>query len=487
MRAVLSLLLAVPLVGLDRPNVVLILADDMGYSDVGCFGGEIDTPHLDSLAANGLRFTQMYNTSKCFPSRGCLLTGRYAQEVGMARGPGKFSEGVQTIGHVLGAAGYRTFWSGKHHGTQNPVTLGFDHYYGLRDGACNFFNPGTRREGEPAPAQKRNNRAWCDEEETFTPGTFPEGFYVTDAFTARALEYLESTRDGEDPFFLYLAYTTPHDPMMAWPEDIAKYKGRYDEGWQAIRDARVARQREVLPGVTQKPSAPEFPDWSAWNEEKRAEEARRMEVYAAMVDSLDQNVGRVLRKLDDLGVRENTLILFVSDNGGSSEVVRIGQGEIGSMTRWSSVEGRWANVSNTPLRKYKNYSHEGGISSPCVVSWPKGIQDHGAIRRTPVHFIDLLPTFAHLGGAECEATGESFAPLLRSKDWTREKPLFWQWGRGKAVRVGEWKAVRWKDEPWQLFDLSEDRIEETDLAAEHPERLARLVALFEEWKSSHGG
>lgn len=471
----------------DRPSVVLILADDLGYSDLGCYGGEISTPHLDSLAAEGLRFTQMYNTSKCFPSRACLLTGRYAQQVGMDRGPGVIT-GAPTLGELLRGAGYHTFWSGKHHGTENPFERGFDHYYGLRDGACNYFNPGPQREGEPKPAQKRANRAWCIDAETAQPGTFDEGFYTTDAFTDHALTFLEKTRGSERPFFLYLAYTAPHDPLMAWPEDIARYEGRYDEGWGPVRAARWERQQEggLFPEATTL-SEPDYPEWASWGEDKRREEARRMEVYAAMVDRLDQNVGRVLAKLRDLGAYEDTLVLFASDNGGSSEVVRIGQGEIGGMTRWASLQKRWANVSNTPFRNYKNYSYEGGICTPFIAHWPAGITARGGIVREPAHFVDLFPTLAQLGQApepeaETSVAGKSLVPLLRGTGFSRGEPLFWQWGRGVAVRDGRWKAVRWKDASWELYDLSADRTETRDLASDEPEVLARLVAAWEAWR-----
>lgn len=494
-RLLTCLLLAGAAHASERPNVVLVLVDDMGFSDLGCYGGEIDTPNLDALAEGGLRFTQMYNTSKCFPSRACLLTGRYAQQVGMHRGPGKI-QGAPTLGELLRGAGYHTFWSGKHHGTENPVDRGFDRYYGLRDGACNFFNPGPQREGEPKPAQKRANRAWCIDGETFQPGTFPEGFYATDAFTDRALEFLETTRGSERPFFLYLAYTAPHDPLMAWPEDIAKYRGSYDAGWEATRAARWARQRELgLFDEAVEASPADFPEWESWDEGRRAEEARRMEVYAAMVDSMDQNLGRVLRKLRDLGAYEDTLVLFASDNGGSAEVVRIGQGEIGSMERWSSVQGRWANVSNTPFRKYKNHSHEGGICTPLIAHWPGGITDHGAIVREPTHFVDVFPTLAELAGApEVEAAspvaGQSLAPLLAGESFERTAPLFWHWGRGRAVREGRWKAVRWgkgEDVEWELYDITVDRTELNDLAATEPEVLARLRGAWEAWSASVGG
>ena len=475
-----------------RPNIVLILADDMGYSDVGCFGGEIDTPNLDRLAKGGLRFTQMYNTSKCFPSRACLLTGCYAQQVGMARGPAKIVGGV-TIGEVLRPAGYRTLWTGKHHSTENPFDRGFDRYFGLRDGGCNYFNPGKQREGEAKPAQKRANRVWCIDDKTFAPYTPPEkDFYTTDYFTKYALGYLDQYKNEDKPFFLYISYNAPHDPLHAWPDDIAKYKGSYDAGWQAIRDARYKKQPALgLFGDNAPLSPRESGDWKSLTPEKRAEEARRMEVYAAMVDRMDQNIGKIINKLEAMGKLDNTLIMFASDNGGSAEVVRIGTGEIGNIDRWASLKGRWANVSNTPFRKYKNHSHEGGICTPLVVHWPKGITaKNGSYVRTPVHFVDLLATFVDVGKAKYPAKfngkpvalldGVSLAPLLRGEKFERTKPLFWQWQRGKAVRDGKWKAVT-HGKGWELYDMDADRTEMNNLAKSQPQRVKAMADAWQTW------
>jgi arylsulfatase A-like enzyme len=476
-----------------RPNVLLILADDMGFSDIGCYGGEIATPHLDRLAANGLRFTQAYNTAKCFPSRACLLTGAYAQDVGMDRAPGRIT-GAVTLAEVLRSAGYRTLMTGKHHGTENPFERGFDRYFGLRDGACNYFNPGRQREGEPVPAQKRRNRAWCIDGETFQPFTPPaKDFYTTDAFTERALSYLDEYADDEAPFFLYVAYNAPHDPLMAPAEDIARCAGRYDAGWKATRDARWARQRELgLFAEEVTLSNAEFGDWAALSASEQREEARRMEVYAAMVERLDRNVGTLLAKLETLGELENTLVLFASDNGGSAEVVDIGEGEIGSMTRWSSVEKDWANVSNTPFRKFKNHSHEGGICTPLIAHWPTGITEVGGFEREPVHFVDVMATLVELAGANYPVErggvpvvpmrGESLLPLFAGESLQRETPLFWAWSKGKAVRSGEWKLVS-HGGPWELYDLTTDRTEMRNLAAEHPERVERMSATWTHWRA----
>ncbi len=475
-----------------KPNILLILADDMGFSDVGCFGGEIPTPHLDQLAARGMRFTQMYNTSKCFPSRACLLTGAYAQQVNMARGPGAIQNAV-TLGEVLRGAGYRTLMTGKHHGTQNPFDRGFDRYFGLRDGACNYFNPGMQRPGEPKPAQKRPNRAWCIDGELFRPYTPPaKDFYTTDAFTQYALEYLEEYKDEEKPFFLYVAYNAPHDPLMAWPEDIARHRGTYLAGWQATRQSRFNRQIEMgLFPADMQLSDPEFGDWDSLGKAQKQQEDLRMAVYAAMVDRMDQNIGKLIDKLTELGELDNTLILFASDNGGSAEVVRIGEGEIGSTTRWSSVKKDWSNVSNTPFRKYKNFSHEGGICTPFIACWPGMIKKQGSIVRQPLHFIDIMATFVEIANAPyprewkgetvVPLQGTSFLPLLAGADMLqRPDPLFWQWSRGRAIRDGQWKAVSHSDQ-WQLYDINDDRTELNDLAGTYPERTARMAARWQAW------
>lgn len=476
-----------------RPNILLVLADDLGFSDLGCYGGEIATPHLDRLARGGLRFTQFTNTSKCSPSRASLLTGAYAHAVGMDRQPVAI-EGARTAAELLGDAGYRTFMAGKHHGTQNPMSLGFERYFGLRDGACNHFNPGKPREGEPAPAQKRKNRAWCIDGETLRPFT-PEDpdFYTTDAFTDAALGYLDEAAEGDAPFFLYVAYTAPHDPLQAPAEDIARQAGAYDEGYAAIRAGRLERQRAM--GLFEGPlvaSAAEHGPWETLSKEERADQARRMEVYAAMIARLDANVGRLLEKLEAEGMLEHTLILFSSDNGSSAENVQIGDGSIGAIDRWSSLQRRWANVSNTPFSRYKNWSLEGGIRAPLIAHWPAGLAGAGGFVREPAHLVDLVPTFVDLAGGRVPRSwepdgpvsltaGTSLAPLVTGGSFARPRPLYYQWRNGRAVREGRWKLVKHGKEPWQLFDMEADRIESKDLAAQHPERRDRLVALWQAW------
>ncbi len=479
-----------------RPNIIFILADDMGWSDPGCYGGEINTPNLDRMAYNGVRFTRFYNTAKCFPSRACLLTGLYAQQCGMNKRPGHF-ENCVTLGNVLKAAGYRTLMSGKHHSLDNPVDQGFDRYYGLRDGCCNYFNPGNQREGEPKPARKRDNRAWCIDDKTYQPYTpEAEDFYTTDYFTKYALQYLEEYKDEDKPFFLYLSYTAPHDPLMAWPEDIAKYEGKYLEGYKHFRQARYQRQKRMgLIDDTYPLSEKTYQSWESLSEEERKTEARKMAVYAAMIDSMDQNIGKILQKVRELGEEENTLVLFASDNGCSAEVVRggdnvPGEGAIGSMSRWSSLGPDWANVSNTPYRFFKNYSHEGGICTPLIAYWPAEIKEGGRVTEFTGHFIDVMPTLMEVAGANYPETyngekippyeGISFLPVLQGKELEREKPIFFQWARGKAVIWNQWKLVSWGGD-WELYNVEEDKTETNNLTEQHPEVVRKLESMHQEW------
>jgi arylsulfatase A-like enzyme len=479
----------------EKPNIVLILVDDMGWSDIGCYGGEIDTPHIDSLARQGLRFTQFHNTAKCMPSRACLLTGLYAQQCGMDKRPVHFTKNCVTLGDVLRAGGYRTLASGKHHSLDSLYDQGFDRYNGLRDGGCNHFNPGRQRSGEGVPAQKRPaQRVWCFDDKTLIPYT-PESrtFYTTDSFTQYALDFLDEYRHETRPFFLYLAYTAPHDPLQAWPEDIRKYEDRYRDGWAVLRRQRYARQKELgLVDESMPLSRASYRDWASLSDQERTTESRKMAVYAAMVDRIDQNVGRLLEQLRALEKLDNTLILFASDNGCSAEVVRLKNqtGKVGAMTRWTSLGGNWANASNTPYRKFKNYSHAGGVCTPFIVWWPGVIQKPGTLTDYPGHFIDIMPTLMqvagaaypgfHKGHAVTPYEGVSLVPVLKGQETSRKAPMFWQWSRGKAVMKGRWKAVAW-GETWELFDMSRDKTETMDQSARHPEILAQLKMLHAEW------
>jgi arylsulfatase len=486
-----------------KPNIILISTDDLGWSDIGCYGSEIQTPNIDKLGEGGIRFTRFHNTSKCFPSRACLLTGVYAQQTNYHNSFTSPIYNAVTLGEVLRTAGYRTLWSGKHHGLENPITRGFDRYYGLKDGACNHFNPGEQRPGEGMPARKgkpgnKTVRAWCIDSVMYLPYTPEEkDFYTTDYFTNYALNWLEEYKNEEQPFFLYLAYTAPHDPLMAWPEDIAKYKGMYDQGYESVRNKRYRKQLETgLINESYKLSEATYEDWEMLEDSFRKAEVRKMEVYAAMIDRLDQNIGRVLSKLKELGKDQNTLILFVSDNGASAEMVRIDDdyGEIGSMTLWSSLGKNWANVGNTPFRYYKNYSHEGGINTPLIAYWPGKIQPN-SFSEFPGHFIDIMATFVEITDASYpdkfnnqEITpmqGQSLLPVLLGENPRREKPIFWEWRDGQAMYFENHKIVKYGSEnPWELYNLSTDPTETNNLAGQNPEKVNELDKQFSEWKAS---
>jgi arylsulfatase A-like enzyme len=485
----------------NRPNIILICADDMGWSDLGCYGSEIQTPNLDRLAGEGMRFTSFYNTSKCFPSRACLLTGVYAQQCGYHLSYKNPIRNAVTLGEVLRDAGYRTLFSGKHHGLENPYYRGFDRYYGLKEGACNHFNPGLQREGEPVPANKGRPRPWCFDSLMLTPYTPEEkDFYTTDYFTKYAIGWLEEYRDESRPFFLYLAYTAPHDPLMAWPEDIQRYRGKYDSGYGEIRKQRYEKQLEMgLIDSSFRLSEPTYRPWAELSDDLRREEAGKMEVYAAMIDRLDRNIGQLLKTLEATGKSRNTLIMFVSDNGASAEVVRLDtdddDAEMGSMARWVSLGRDWANVSNTPFRFYKNNSFEGGINTPMIAYWPGRIKS-GCISRFPGHFIDFMPTLVEIAGASYPEShmgepvtpmqGQSLLPVFEGLKTKRTGPLFWAWSEGQAMRKENWKIVKLvPEQDWELYNLAQDQSETVNLAPENPVLLSEFDSLYQTWHSTY--
>jgi arylsulfatase A-like enzyme len=483
------------------PNIILISSDDLGWSEIGCYGSEIKTPNLDKLGEGGMRFTNFHNTSKCFPSRACLLTGVYAQQSNYHKSHNNAITNAVTLGEVLRTAGYRTLWSGKHHGLENPVFRGFDRYYGLKDGCCNFFNPGEQRPGEGKPARKgspgnKRDRAWCIDSVMYAPYTpEAEDFYTTDYFTNYALQWMEEYKDEENQFFLYLSYTAPHDPLMAWPNDIAKYDGMYDEGYEAIRKKRYRKQLDMgLIDESYKLSAPTYTPWNELSDSRKAEEAKTMEVYAAMIDRMDQNIGRVLERLEETGQLENTLIMFVSDNGASAEVVNIEDdyGEIGTLTRWTSLGKNWANVGNTPFRYYKNFSYEGGTNTPLIAWWP-GIINPGSFSDFPGHFIDIMATLVDITGAEypkeyngqdiTPMQGESILPALKGEKLERKSPVFYEWRQGQAVYHDSWKLVRHgREKPWELYNLEKDPTETMNRARDNQGKTEELESLFTAWK-----
>jgi arylsulfatase A-like enzyme len=485
-----------------KPNILLILVDDMGWSDIGCFGGEVNTPNLNRLAKNGIRFTQFHNTAKCFPSRACLLTGLYAQQSKMNKSPGSFQNCI-TLGEMLRTVGYRTLWTGKHHGVDNPVTMGFDRYFGLRDGCCNYFNPGIQREGEGVPAHKTKfaPRTWCIDDKVYEPYTPKEkDFYTTDYFTKHALQYLDEYKEDGKPFFLYMAFTAPHDPLMAWPEDIKKYKGKFMAGYGSYRKARYQRQLDMgLLDGRYPLSEPTYADWEALSDEEKDKEDSRMAVYAAMIDRVDLNIGKLLDKIKERGELDNTLVLFASDNGcaGSSEGNFSGynptanQGEFGSMTRWTKIGHSWSNVSNTPYRLHKVDTHKGGSCTPLIAYWPNGIKGENRICHEPGHFIDIMPTLVEITGANYPTEfknqqvvpmqGRSLVPVFQEKQLADRGALYWQYSRGKGVRFEKWRLVSDNNGPWNLYDMTVDKTETKNLIDEFPEIAKKLEAMYLDW------
>lgn len=484
----------------EPPNIIFILTDDLGYSDIGAYGAEIATPNLDQLADNGIRFTGMHNTSKCFPSRAVLLTGLYAQQANMHESPKDFQNSIM-FGEVLSRAGYRTLFVGKHHGTDNPYEWGFDHYWGMRDGATSYFNPGLQRSGEPKPAQKRyGQRVFAFDDSLVQPYTPPADYYATDAWTDWALELMNRYEDEQNPFLLYLSYQAPHDPLQASDEDIAKYEGVYEAGYEAIAEARYERQiRSGLLDERFPRSEPIYPDWESLSDSVRTDQVRRMQVYAAMIDNLDQNIGRIIDYLEQRGELDNTMLMFASDNGASAEVVEIGEGSIGSMTRWASLKEDWANVANTPFRFFKNDSYEGGTATPFIVHWPDQIEG-GRVDHSLLHFIDIMPTMVEVSGAEYPASyrGESIPPmegvsllsLFEGRSIERMEPLFYNWRDGSAIQTEQWKLVRsgrWSDDgAWQLYDMQSDRTETTNRASDEPAVVDQLRIQWQEWAKRVG-
>lgn len=461
-----------------RPNIVLILADDMGFSDLGCYGSEIPTPNLDRLAQGGVRFTQFYNAARCCPTRASLLTGLYphqagighmSKDLGVPAYQGHLNSRCATIGEVLRAAGYTTLMSGKWHvGAERPLwpcDRGFDESYALLGGASNYFHP---------KALVRNG-------EEVHPGG--DGYYLTDDFTSQAVAMLQKHGRGPRPFFLYLAYTAPHFPIQAPQEDIARHRGRYRIGWDELRERRYRRMVEL--GIIDKAwplsrRPAEAPAWESVGDKDSWD--LRMATYAAMIERMDRGVGRVLRTLRDIGAESNTLVLFLSDNGACAEHK--------DREPNTTVELPWANASNTPFRYYKHWTYEGGISTPLIASWP-GIVRAGTLTNDSGHVIDVMPTLIEVAGGEylkgrTPLEGRSLLPVLRGRQPGAERTVFWEHEGNRAVRRGSWKLVAGFGRDWELYDMVHDRTEAVDLAARHPDSVRELRAHYEQWASRCG-
>ena len=476
-----------------RPNIVLIMVDDMGYSDIGCYGGEVQTPHLDRLAKGGLRFTQFYNTAKCHTTRAELLTGNYAYSIG----DNNMEHGA-TFGEVLRPIGYRTLIAGKWHQKPLPTTRGFDRYFGLADGCSNFFNPGLKaRPGEGPPGRKGKTRVrrWAIEDKVIMGYTSPDkDFYHTDAFTTYAIDRLDEYKDEDKPFILYLPYTAPHYPLHAWPEDIAKYRGKYKIGWDEIRKQRFARMNEMgIIGPNHKLSPRASRAWNDLTDQQKDEEDLKMAVYAAMIDRVDQNLGRLFAKLRELGKWNNTLIMFLTDNGACPEQPNTTPDiPPGPVESYRTVSVGWANASNTPYRKFKSTDYEGGIRTPFIAHWP-GVIKPGMTGQVG-HIIDVSATFRDITGAKYPKQilgnrtkppiGKSLLPVFKGKQRKPHAEIYWHFSRANALRQGDLKVVR-AGKDWELYDLKADPTEMHDLAKERPEKTAELAQMWEDWRRNY--
>jgi arylsulfatase A-like enzyme len=506
-----ALLLAAagPLAAVERPNVLLILADDLGFSDLGCYGGEIATPNLDALAKNGLRFTQFYNTARCWPSRAAILTGYYAQAVRRDTVPGVTSGSLGTrpswarlLPEMLKPLGYRSHHSGKWHVDGQPVQNGFDHSYSLNDHNRHFTPQQHTEDGKALPAVAKD-----------------AGYYSTTAIADHAIKCLKehAEKNPDKPFFEYLAFTAPHFPVQAPAEDVAKYRKMYLAGWDAMRTDRWKRLQELKIGGTSLaaierdlgPPYP-FPDaikklgpnevnrplpWTDLTAEQKAFQADKMAVHAAMVDRMDREIGRVLDQVRTMGAWENTLVFFLSDNGASAEIMVRGDGhdphaECGTGATFLSIGPGWSSLANTPFRRHKTWVHEGGIATPFIVHWPKRIAARGELRHTPGHIIDVTPTIlAAAGGKRIETwdgkrlpapPGKDLVPLFAKDGTVTHDSLWWLHEGNRALRVGDWKVVAaGKDSPWELYDLKADRSESKNLAAIMPEKVRELAARWQ--------
>lgn len=496
----------------ERPNILLILADDMGYSDIGCYGSEISTPNLDSLAYNGMRMTQFYNASRSCPSRASLLTGLYQHQAGIGdmvknlghpAYQGYLNDSCVTIAEVLKNAGYNTYMCGKWHVgdtvTVRPMARGFKRFFGLVDGASSYFDLKKYRQ-----SHTRDMMMLIDDEAYNPP---QEGFYMTDAFTDYALQFLDEQKNSRKPFFFYLAYTAPHWPLHALPEDINKYKGRYMIGWDSLRVERYKRMLSL--GVIDSlcalsPRDEKVPAWNSLDIDQQIDNDLRMAVYAAMIDRMDQNIGRIIRKLKEQKKFDNTLIIFISDNGGcheniSQQDIIKREGKVGTRNSFDSYNRGWANVSNTPFRMFKHWVHEGGISTPCIISYP-GVCPKGSICTVPLHIIDLMPTFVELAQANYPSIyrntpihpmeGISMMPFIRGKNsYGEDHPAqIWEHEGNKALRKGLWKVVSKFDYdknqsgPWELYNMYNDRAEQHDLSHVHANICELLVSWYEKWE-----
>ncbi|UWQ91149.1 arylsulfatase [Rhodobacteraceae bacterium M382] len=510
-----------------KPNVILILADDMGFADLGCTGSEIRTPNIDALARDGAMLSAMYNCARCCPTRASLLTGLYPHNAGVGHMganlgtpayQGFLRNDSATIAEHLRADGYRTLMSGKWHVAGDfesrdydswrpgdlehptPRQRGFDRFFGIMDGATHFFSPHYMMEDDSRVE------------------VLPDNFYFTDAITEKAIGMIEDAVTDEQPFFLYLAHTAPHWPLHAHPEDIARYEGTYYKGWDSIRTARHETMNATGVFQTTWDISPRDTDVHPWDHEENPDwEASKMATYAAMIDRMDQSIGTLVATLKRLGQFEDTLILFLSDNGGCAEFMaedgwaqfypdtthdgrKITMGNVpglrpGDAQTFQSYDKPWANVSNAPFRLFKHYVHEGGISTPLVAHWPNGFQPRSTAHAA-CHVVDILPTILdatgatylkELGGHEIQPLqGESLIDLLRDKEWERSQPIFFEHEGNAAIRLGQFKLVRLHDQDWELYNIEHDRTELNNIIKGEAVRAQMMVRQYMDWADKSG-
>lgn len=517
-----------------KPNIVLIMADDLGWSDIGSFGSEIRTPNLDKLASKGVRFTQMYNSARCCPSRASLLTGINPHQAGIGHMindmslpayQGYLNDNCVTIAEVLKTAGYRTLMAGKWHvggeqyplpdgwypdmkGYPSPKGRGFDRFYGILSGGGSYYNPNMLMD------------------DTTRISVETTDYHFTDAIADKATQFVDDALYRDDPFFLYMAFTAPHWPLHAWEEDIERYRGKYLKGWDETRMNRHETQRGMGMVNSKWPLSPRDGGVKPWNDEQHKEwRDLQMAVYAAQVEQVDRGIGKLMAKLEERGEADNTVVVFLADNGGCAEflaedgpepdpdrynyptvdgrVVRTGNTpdiEPGPPDTFASVDISWANVNNTPFRLFKHFTHEGGISTPFIISYPDGMaREGGGIHDAPAHIIDINATLLDLAGASYPTTfkgndikpaeGESFASVLDGADWRRDQPIAWEHEGNRAVRMGEWKLVSEIADPgdpdsravWELYNINDDRVELNDLIGGDKERANAMIKFYNEW------
>jgi arylsulfatase A-like enzyme len=484
-----------------KPNIIFIMADDMGYSDIGCYGSEIQTPNLDLIAANGVKLRSFYNNARCCPTRASLLTGQYPHTVGMGnmvsmpkaliqKGSyqGFLNDEYPTIAESLQQAGYNTYMSGKWHVGERqehwPLKRGFEHYFGLISGANSFY--------EIIPQELGKRHVVEDNQDYPIPAT---GFYMTDAFTDHAIQYLnqQQATKAKNPFFLYLAYTAPHFPLHALEEDIVKYEKLYEQGWDITRKNRYQKMNQLglvdkRYQLTEKPA--DIPDWENTTDKKTW--VRKMAVYAAMIDRMDQNIGKLIQTLKKNGQYNNTMIVFLSDNGGCAENVsgrnfNDSTKKIGEKGSYVTYDYPWANVSNTPFKKYKRYMHEGGMITPFIIQWPNGIKPSQPYSNQIGHVIDLLPTALELAGVNAkELPGQSLSYLWNGKS-VAPRTYCWEHEGNQAIRQGDWKLVKDQEDPsWELYNLKLDPTETKDLASKEIARVKAMQMEYEAWSKKVG-